>query len=290
MYTLRDCEQEKTKWVTVLGSQKFYPDYQILARQRYIPFIKHFGELLAKAADSVDLYRLIQDVKGTPRIQLLRIFRRYVAPSISVEVTKRKAKTEENIRAWADQFRPLDQVRARYATRGAGDDALVALLVEHDDRGGTGYELTGEFFKWFHSNFDGLYSIEGPIGAGKDIMLSDVFPDWHYETDIPIDFVIRDRAGIPLVLGFARYDSDRGGAQEDDRTGGYEGKIKFINFALWRGVPIKMVFLNDGPGLTAGSMWDDYAHIEEISRGMARVVTLKMLGDRVTREWIEGRG
>lgn len=287
MYSFGDYRNDKAKWITILGKEKFYPDYQIIARNRYLPFIQLFGELLGKAQDSVDLFRLIQQHKGDTRVQLLRIFRRYVAPSISVEVLKKKAKTEANIAAWGSHFRPIENVRQRYTIRGPNDDALVALLVEHDDRGATGYELTGAFFNWFRPKFVGVYTIEGPVGAGNDVLLSDVFPDWRYETEIPIDFVIRDKAGTPLVLGFARYDSDRGGAQEDDRTGGYEGKVKFINFAIWKGVPIKMIFLNDGPGLSAGSMWDDYARLEELSKGMARVVTLKMLDDRITSEWIE---
>lgn len=39
----------------------------------------------------------------------------------------------------------------------------------------------------------------------------------------PLDFVIssKDRTKI-YVVGLARYDGDRGGAQEDDRTGGYK--------------------------------------------------------------------
>lgn len=38
--------------------------------------------------------------------------------------------------------------------------------------------------------------------------------------DRPVDFVIHEGGNV-LAIGLARYDSDRGGAQEDDRTGQY---------------------------------------------------------------------
>ena len=38
-----------------------------------------------------------------------------------------------------------------------------------------------------------------------------------------------------------------------------------------------MIFLNDGPGLLLGSMWNDYAHIEESWPGRVKVVTLRMV-------------
>ena len=60
---------------------------------------------------------------------------------------------------------------------------------------------------------------------------------------------VRDRARPAC----ARYDSDRGGAQEDDRTGGK-------------------------PSATASSRWLD--------TGRICVVTLRMVPDRITEEWL----
>jgi hypothetical protein len=93
-----------------------------------------------------------------------------------------------------------------------------------------------------------------------------------------------------LAVGFARYDSHRGGAQEDDRTGGYRDCAnEVLTFARRKRLTrLKVVFLNDGPGLLLGSMWSDYAALEAAGRGRIRVVTLRMLPERLTKEWLEG--
>jgi hypothetical protein len=49
--------------------------------------------------------------------------------------------------------------------------------------------------------------------------MGEVFPDYP-NPNRPVDFVIRDEKDV-LAIGLARYDSDRGGAQEDDRPGQY---------------------------------------------------------------------
>lgn len=50
---------------------------------------------------------------------------------------------------------------------------------------------------------------------------------------------------------------------------------------------MKVLFVNDGPGLLLGSMWNDYAAIETKWPGRVRVVTLRMVPDRVTVEWLK---
>jgi hypothetical protein len=52
-------------------------------------------------------------------------------------------------------------------------------------------------------------------------------------------------------------------------------------------MPLKIIFLNDGPGLLLGSMWRDYAAIEDYEGGNVLVCTLKMLDTRLTRSWLE---
>lgn len=49
----------------------------------------------------------------------------------------------------------------------------------------------------------------------------------------------------------------------------------------------KVVFLNDGPGLLLGSMWRDYAEIEKLGKGKILVTTLRMLDERLTKDWLE---
>lgn len=106
----------------------------------------------------------------------------------------------------------------------------------------------------------------------------------------PVDFMIYDAVGVkPLAVGLARYDSDRGGAQEDDRTGGYHNCAdEILDYARGHGLDMKVVFLNDGPGLLLGSMWDDYARLEQSWADKILVVTLRMVSERLTREWFEG--
>ena len=102
----------------------------------------------------------------------------------------------------------------------------------------------------------------------------------------PTDFVIRSAQNKVLAVGYARYDSDRGGAQEDDRTSGNQDKItKIERYNRESGSHIKLIFVNDGPGLALGSMWRDYASMEQ-DRPHVLVVTLKMLEERLTAEWL----
>ena len=49
---------------------------------------------------------------------------------------------------------------------------------------------------------------------------------------------------------------------------------------------LKIIFLNDGPGLLLGSMWDDYSRLEQISPTRIMVLTLRMLNERLTEEWL----
>lgn len=47
-----------------------------------------------------------------------------------------------------------------------------------------------------------------------------------------------------------------------------------------------MIFLNDGPGLLLGSMWDDYTTLERSSPDKIMVLTLRMVPERITLEWL----
>ena len=90
-----------------------------------------------------------------------------------------------------------------------------------------------------------------------------------------------------MAIGLARYDSDRGGAQEDDRTGQYrECATEILDFAEQRALSLKVIFVNDGPGLLLGTMWQDYADLEESRPGLIKVVTLRMIPERITMEWL----
>jgi hypothetical protein len=67
------------------------------------------------------------------------------------------------------------------------------------------------------------------------------------------------RLGVS-ALRLAKVCGDRGGSQEDDRTGGYWNAARTIlEFTKMKSQSTKIIFLNDGPGLLLGSMWRDYA-------------------------------
>jgi hypothetical protein len=165
------------------------------------------------------------------------------------------------------------------------DEALCAVLWEYKDRGKKGYDLTERFFEMVRGQLTGLRII-GPERAGKDILMKSVFPDYP-NANRPVDFVISEANGDVLAIGLARYDSDRGGAQEDDRTGGYRDcATEILGYAESKGLRTKVVFLNDGPGLLLGSMWNDYAALERFRPGKILVATLRMVPERLTADWL----
>ncbi len=286
MKSFKDYKYVAEKYITFVDSE-FYPDYIEKAKLIYSDILKQFYNLVHASNSSKDLLLKITEVKGPNRIQLLRVFRKYVSPDTSVEMLKVKKNIPKNILEFGDRFRDINEVRANLYDRDKPDPIIMALLYEYKDRGQKGYELTETFFIWFEQNFGEEYEIKGPRRAGKDIILSAELDGFEHPT--PADFIIyRKSDNLPLIVGFARYDSDRGGAQEDDRTSGNRDKITLIReYASIRNLPLKVLFINDGPGLLLGSMWEDYIQIENYGNGRAMVSTLKMLPERLTKEWIE---
>lgn len=61
-----------------------------------------------------------------------------------------------------------------------------------------------------------------------------------------------------------------------------------MNYVHATGLRTKVIFLNDGPGLLLGSMWEDYSKIEERHPNEVRVVTLRMIDERLTEKWLKG--
>jgi hypothetical protein len=164
------------------------------------------------------------------------------------------------------------------------DEALCAVLWEYKDRGKKGYDLTERLFTIIRENYKDLHII-GPERAGKDVILGEIF-EGYPKPDRPVDFVLYHNE-TPVAVGLARYDSDRGGAQEDDRTGQYRDCAnEVLGYAHQQGLAIKVIFLNDGPGLLLGSMWQDYTYIEDSWPGLVKVVTLRMVTERITLDWL----
>ena len=277
--------EDAETWIT-LASGEYYPDILQDAYNLYAPVLATFGQLLRASYSSEHLFDKISDY-GTPwmRVQLCRVFRRYVSPETPVEMMKVKSRKHQVLDAFASGFRSIQTVQARFNERPERDEALCALLWEYRSRGQKGYTLTEQFFDLFQSRLPNL-SLSGPRRAGQDIALGSIF-EGYPNPGRPVDFCIRDKKRRVLAVGLARYDSDRGGAQEDDRTGGYRNCAdEILGYAQQHHPHLRLIFLNDGPGLLLGSMWRDYAALEESWPGKIRVVTLRMVPERITSTWL----
>lgn len=285
MKSFADYKKDAPNQIT-MANGAFYPDILVQACELYKPVLVYFGQLLKISPSSEMLLKEITKLTQTwMRIQLLRVFRKYVSPNTSVEMLKSKNKIPMVCKTFGKSFRPISQVQKLFNERPLPDETLCAILWEYKDRGQKGYSLTENFFDMFQSKFPD-YTIEGPKRAGADVQLGHVFPDYPNPTR-PVDFVIRDTQKKVLAIGLARYDSDRGGAQEDDRTGGYYNCAKeILDYTIQKGLNTKLIFLNDGPGLLLGSMWDDYSKLEEINSKKIMVLTLRMLNERLTKKWL----
>jgi hypothetical protein len=284
--TLADYKADARNWIT-LATGEYYPDILKDACELYKPVLVLFGQLLKSSESSNRLFlQIAEQTDGWMRVQLARVFRKYVSPETPVEMLKQKSKAQKICEEFGKGFRPIQKVQAAFSSRPLPDEALCAVLWEYKDRGKKGYDLTERFFSLFRSTFPDL-KISGPERAGKDILLGQVFEDYP-KPDRPVDFVIYGNVKKEvLAIGLARYDSDRGGAQEDDRTGGYQNCAdEILNYAKKRGLRTKVIFINDGPGLLLGSMWNDYAHLERSRPGKILVATLRMIPERITREWL----
>jgi hypothetical protein len=288
--TFADYKADAANWIT-LATGEYYPDILQDACELYKPVLVTFGRLVKTSESSQRLFLQINGIRQTwMRIQLCRVFRRYVSPATSVEMLKRKTQADQLIQDFGDRFRPIHQVQRAFDSRPVPDEALCALLWEYKSRGASGYDLTERFFELISSRFPAL-RIAGPKRAGRDIPLGEVFENYPNSTR-PTDFVIYDQdKQTVLAVGFARYDSDRGGAQEDDRPGGYrECANEVLTFAQENGLSIRLLFLNDGPGLLLGSMWDDYAALEESWPGKLQVIPLRIVPYRISYDWLRGQG
>lgn len=284
--SFRSYKSDGHLWIT-LSTGDYYPDILPLACELYKPVLVTFGQLLAQAHSSTDLFMAISKVpEQWMRVQLARVFRKYVSPETPVEMLKRKRAAAMICEQFGGGFRAITDVQRRFLERPVPDEALCAILWEYKDRGKKGYDLTERLFVLLREMFPEL-KLSGPERAGQDVRLGTVFENYT-KPDRPIDFLICENDTV-LAVGLARYDSDRGGAQEDDRTGQYRDcAAEVLSYAKTNNLPTKVIFLNDGPGLLLGSMWNDYSYIEDLYPGKVMVTTLRMIPERLTVAWLKG--
>ncbi len=164
-------------WIT-LATGEYYPDILAPACELYKPVLITFSQILTTSELSVRLFLEINEIRESwMRVQLLRIFKKYVCPPISVEMTKRKNAAHEIVETYGPEFRPIHKVQAAFASRPIPDEAMCALLWEYKDRGKKGYDLTERFFLMMRDKFSDL-KIIGPERAGQDIRLGSIFPNY----------------------------------------------------------------------------------------------------------------
>lgn len=287
--TFRDFSPAERRNYITLSTGEYYPDILADACRLYSPVLETFSQLLNRSESSSALFTSISAVPTQwMRIQLCRVFRKYVSPETPVEMLKKKSQARKICEEFGDGFRPIYIVQEKFDARPLPDEALCAILWEYKDRGKKGYDLTDKFFDTIQGKFPDL-SIWGPRGAGADVQAQSIWSDYPNNSR-PLDFVISsdDRQTV-YAVGLARYDGDRGGAQEDDRTGGYKNCAdEILEYVHSHGLNTKVIFLNDGPGLLLGSMWEDYSRIEERYPEEVKVITLRMIDERLTESWLKG--
>lgn len=261
--------------------------------QKYQLDIDLFQQLITTSTSSADLLARIRSkaIPADQRISLLKMFRRCVSPVVDTEASKKinTVSTASLVANYGAGFKDIRLLQQQFAEFSQDRRAALAVLIgEYDSRGQLGYQLTDAFFSWFERQYFGRLTIEGPRGAGRDVELSSLFP--AFQGAFPCDFAIRRADDRRIVcIGFARYDSTRGGAQSDDRTGGNMNKVDKANaFMALTGERFRILFVSDGPGLAHGDTWEEACLLDGHSRDNVRVSTLKTAETRVAYNWLLG--
>lgn len=279
--------------ITAIESGLRFPEVVPVMRQKYEAAIRQFADLVDESISSEDLLGRIRTprIPSARRMALLKIFRRCVSGVCDTEATKKITviTTRSLVDNYGSTFKPISKLKEQFADL---DNELIAVLAvalgEHDKRGQQGYDLAGQFIDWFTDRFKDYLTIEGPRGAGPGIEFETVSPG--FKEACSCDFVIRRSLDRGVVaVGFARYDSTRGGAQSDDRTGGNSAKVYMIQKHCLRSrKPLRVVFVADGPGLAHNDTWDEAKKLDGQWKGNVRVTTLKLATQRVTLDWLRG--
>ena len=106
-----DHKEDGHLWIT-LAKGEYYPDYLVDASNLYKPVQEMFGQLMRSSASSEQLFLDIQSIpEQAMRVQLSRVFRKYVSPEIPVEMTKVKSKANSIIECFGAGFRPIQEVQ-----------------------------------------------------------------------------------------------------------------------------------------------------------------------------------
>ena len=115
--TFAEYKVDGHNWIT-LASGEYYPDILEDACLLYAPVQVMFGQLLKSSESSIRFFMQINEVSETwMRVQLCRVFRKYVSPGTPVEMLKRKTKVAEICEQFGSSFRPIPEVQAAFTSR-----------------------------------------------------------------------------------------------------------------------------------------------------------------------------
>lgn len=277
--------------ITVLSTGANFAIDSRLALAKYAGPILGFIQLVKESESSADLLGRIRvpSLDATTRMTYLKLFRRCVCSSLDTELSKKitKISTEDLVANFSEHFLDINELKNFFDSEFNQSHllSLSCLLAEYDKRGASGYQLTDLLFEELERLYPNI-EVLGPRGAGKDIELNTVYSSFSGGR-FPCDFVIRDKQSNKiLAVGFSRYDSTRGGAQSDDRTGGNAQKVsKLKEHFVATGEIIKVLFVSDGPGLAHRDTWEETLSLDESWDDNVRVTTLKTL-EEVTLNWL----
>jgi hypothetical protein len=102
-----DYKTDGHNWIT-LATGDFYPDILEDAVALYEPVLVMFKKLLLTSESSIRFFMQISEVKQPwMRIQLCRVFRKYVSPNTPVEMLKKKTKAQQICEQFGHKFRPI---------------------------------------------------------------------------------------------------------------------------------------------------------------------------------------
>lgn len=168
---------DRNRVITAIDNSIRFPEILHVCNDKYEDDINTFINLVNECNDSNYLLMRIRttEFNATTRMSLLKIFRRCVSPIIDTEMAKKiqKITSESLISNYGYTFKPINELRIQFNTMDQITKSSLAVLIgEYDTRGQSGYLLTGQLFDWFEKSFSGVFSIEGPRGAGRDIELS----------------------------------------------------------------------------------------------------------------------
>jgi hypothetical protein len=109
--TFADYKSDARNWIT-LATGEYYPDILKDACELYKPVLVLFGQLLKSSESSNRLFlQIAEHADGWMRVQLARVFRKYVSPETPVEMLKQKSKAQKICDEFDKGFRPIQKFR-----------------------------------------------------------------------------------------------------------------------------------------------------------------------------------